>query len=49
MSQIRVVLGQHHFNVTGPNTQTFAVENYFFPKQFIVFNPTLHDIGKYTV
>ncbi|XP_037532005.1 hepatocyte growth factor activator [Nematolebias whitei] len=43
-SQIRVVLGQHHFNVTGPNTQTFAVENYIFPKQFIVFNPTLHDI-----
>nr|XP_015802394.2 hepatocyte growth factor activator [Nothobranchius furzeri] len=43
-SQIRVVLGQHHFNVTGSNTQTFAVDNYIFPKQFSVFNPTLHDI-----
>ncbi|XP_013874993.1 hepatocyte growth factor activator [Austrofundulus limnaeus] len=43
-SQIRVVLGQHHFNVTGPNTQTFAVENYIFPNQFSVFNPTSHDI-----
>lgn len=44
-SQLRVVLGQQRFNVTGPNTRTFGVENYFFPKQFSVFNPTLHDIG----
>lgn len=45
MSQLRVVLGQQRFNVSGPNTRTFGVEKYFFPKQFSVFNPTLHDIG----
>ncbi|XP_040038449.2 hepatocyte growth factor activator serine protease isoform X1 [Gasterosteus aculeatus] len=44
MSQLRVVLGQHSFNATGPNTRTFGVEKYIFPKQFSVFNPTLHDI-----
>ncbi|XP_074518278.1 hepatocyte growth factor activator serine protease isoform X2 [Halichoeres trimaculatus] len=44
MSQIRVVLGQHYFNATGLNTRTFGVEKYIFPKQFSVFNPTLHDI-----
>ncbi|KAM9335936.1 hepatocyte growth factor activator [Symphorus nematophorus] len=43
-SQLRVVLGQQRFNVTGPNTRTFGVEEYKFPKQFSVFNPTLHDI-----
>ncbi|XP_023286987.1 hepatocyte growth factor activator isoform X1 [Seriola lalandi dorsalis] len=43
-SQIRVVLGQQRFNVTDPNTRTFGVEKYIFPKQFSVFNPTLHDI-----
>uniref|UniRef100_A0A3B4BG85 trypsin n=1 Tax=Periophthalmus magnuspinnatus TaxID=409849 RepID=A0A3B4BG85_9GOBI len=43
-SQIRVVFGQHWFNVTGPNTKVFGVEKYIFPKQFSVFNPTLHDI-----
>uniref|UniRef100_UPI003AAE20C9 hepatocyte growth factor activator isoform X3 n=1 Tax=Centroberyx gerrardi TaxID=166262 RepID=UPI003AAE20C9 len=43
-SQIRVVFGQQNFNVTGPNTKTFGVEDYIFPKQFSVFNPTLHDI-----
>lgn len=43
-SQIRVVLGQHKFNTTAPNTRTFGVEDYIFPKQFSVFNPTLHDI-----
>ncbi|KAK7909850.1 hypothetical protein WMY93_014534 [Mugilogobius chulae] len=43
-SQIRVVFGQHRFNVTGPNTKVFGVEEYIFPKQFSVFNPTLHDI-----
>uniref|UniRef100_A0A8C6U3P5 trypsin n=1 Tax=Neogobius melanostomus TaxID=47308 RepID=A0A8C6U3P5_9GOBI len=43
-SQIRVVLGQHKFNVTGPNSKVFGVEKYIFPKQFSVFNPTLHDI-----
>ncbi|XP_034531996.1 hepatocyte growth factor activator isoform X2 [Notolabrus celidotus] len=44
MSQIRVVLGQHHFNATGLNTRTFGVERYIFPRKFSVFNPTLHDI-----
>ncbi|XP_047428178.1 hepatocyte growth factor activator isoform X2 [Mugil cephalus] len=43
-SQIRVVLGQQRFNVTGPETRTFGVQDYIFPKQFSVFNPTLHDI-----
>ncbi|GAA6216291.1 hepatocyte growth factor activator isoform X1 [Lates japonicus] len=43
-SQLRVVLGQQRFNVTDPNTRTFGVEEYIFPKQFSVFNPTLHDI-----
>uniref|UniRef100_A0A3Q3GLH9 trypsin n=1 Tax=Labrus bergylta TaxID=56723 RepID=A0A3Q3GLH9_9LABR len=43
-SQIRVVLGQQHFNGTGIYTRTFGVEDYIFPKQFSVFNPTLHDI-----
>ncbi|KAK5848388.1 hypothetical protein PBY51_006007 [Eleginops maclovinus] len=43
-SQLRVVLGQQRFNVTGPNTRTFGVQEYIFPKQFSVFNPTLHDI-----
>ncbi|KAM9425730.1 LOW QUALITY PROTEIN: hepatocyte growth factor activator [Pholidichthys leucotaenia] len=43
-SQIRVVLGQHHFNMTSPNTRTFGVEDFIFPKQFSVFIPTLHDI-----
>ncbi|CAJ1086238.1 hepatocyte growth factor activator isoform X2 [Xyrichtys novacula] len=43
-SQIRVVLGQQHFNATGFNTVTFGVEEYIFPKQFSVFNPTVHDI-----
>uniref|UniRef100_A0A3Q2ZUZ0 trypsin n=1 Tax=Kryptolebias marmoratus TaxID=37003 RepID=A0A3Q2ZUZ0_KRYMA len=44
-SQLRVVLGQHRFNVTGPNAQTFGVDKYIFPKHFSVFNPTLHDIA----
>ncbi|XP_058481235.1 hepatocyte growth factor activator isoform X3 [Solea solea] len=43
-SQLRVVLGQQRFNVTGLNTRTFEVEQYIFPKEFSVFNPTLHDI-----
>ncbi|XP_005464505.1 hepatocyte growth factor activator isoform X5 [Oreochromis niloticus] len=43
-SQIRVVLGQHRFNTTNPNTRTFGVEDYIFPRHFSVFNPTLHDI-----
>lgn len=45
LSQIRVVLGQQRFNVTDHNSRTFGVDKYVFPKQFSVFNPTLHDIG----
>lgn len=45
LSQIRVVLGQQRFNVTDHNSKTFGVAKYVFPKQFSVFNPTLHDIG----
>lgn len=45
-SQIRVVLGQHKFNVTGLTTKVFGVEDYVLPEQFTVFNPTQHDIGK---
>ncbi|XP_026209336.1 hepatocyte growth factor activator isoform X1 [Anabas testudineus] len=44
-SKLRVVLGQQNFNVTHPNTKTFGVAEYIFPKQFSVFNPTLHDIA----
>ncbi|XP_057711499.1 hepatocyte growth factor activator isoform X2 [Corythoichthys intestinalis] len=44
LSQLRVVLGQHRFNVSGPDTRTFGVDKYIFPKHFSVFNPTLHDI-----
>lgn len=43
-SQIRVVLGQHKFNVTGLTTKVFGVEDYVLPEQFTVFNPTQHDI-----
>ncbi|XP_029615818.1 hepatocyte growth factor activator [Salmo trutta] len=42
--KIRVVLGQHNFNVTTSDTKTFGVEKYIFPDRFSVFNPTLHDI-----
>ncbi|XP_010886156.1 hepatocyte growth factor activator [Esox lucius] len=44
VSKIRVILGQHEFNVTTPDTRTFGVEKYIFPKSFSVYNPTLHDI-----
>ncbi|XP_028330018.1 hepatocyte growth factor activator isoform X2 [Gouania willdenowi] len=43
-SQIRVVLGQHRFNVSDHNTRTFGVEDYFLYTKFSVFNPILHDI-----
>lgn len=49
VSKIRVILGQHKFNVTTPDTKTFGVEKYIFPERFSVFNPTLHDIGKYII
>ncbi|XP_056318454.1 hepatocyte growth factor activator [Danio aesculapii] len=43
-SQIRVVLGQHSFNDTGPNTRTFAVADYIFYPNYTQFEPTLNDI-----
>lgn len=46
LSQIRVVLGQQRYNVTDHNSKTFGVDKYILPKQFSVFNPTLHDIGE---
>ncbi|XP_028841055.1 hepatocyte growth factor activator isoform X2 [Denticeps clupeoides] len=44
LSTIKVVLGQHEFNHTGPNTWTFGVEKYIFPEQYNQFNPTVNDI-----
>ncbi|XP_036407537.1 hepatocyte growth factor activator [Megalops cyprinoides] len=44
VSSVRVVLGQHHFNDTGPNAKSYRIEKYIFPDQFSVYNPTLHDI-----
>ncbi|XP_077598262.1 hepatocyte growth factor activator serine protease isoform X2 [Stigmatopora nigra] len=41
---VRVVLGQHLFNVSGPESRSFAVDKYVLPKRFSVFNPTRHDI-----
>ncbi|XP_039607564.1 hepatocyte growth factor activator-like isoform X1 [Polypterus senegalus] len=43
-SSIRVVLGQHFFNDTGPNVQTFEVDKYIFPDKYSVFNDAEHDI-----
>ncbi|XP_067284966.1 hepatocyte growth factor activator [Pseudorasbora parva] len=43
-SQIRVVLGQHYFNDTGPNTRTFGVEHYISYPDYTLFQPTLNDI-----
>ncbi|XP_016112370.1 hepatocyte growth factor activator-like isoform X1 [Sinocyclocheilus grahami] len=44
-SQIRVVLGQHSFNDTGPNTRTFAVQDYILYPRYTQFEPTLNDIA----
>ncbi|XP_051757393.1 hepatocyte growth factor activator isoform X4 [Ctenopharyngodon idella] len=44
-SQIRVVLGQHGFNDTGPNTRTFDVEKYILYPLYTQFQPTLNDIA----
>ncbi|KAG9346956.1 hypothetical protein JZ751_005883, partial [Albula glossodonta] len=44
ISSVRVVLGQHQFNDTGPNARSFGIEKYVFPDQYSVYNPTLHDI-----
>ncbi|XP_018602208.1 hepatocyte growth factor activator isoform X1 [Scleropages formosus] len=44
VSQVRVVLGQHYFNDTGPNAKSHRIEKYIFPDRYSVFNPTVHDI-----
>ncbi|KAL6466613.1 hypothetical protein MHYP_G00244170 [Metynnis hypsauchen] len=43
-STVRVVLGQHFYNDTGPNTRTFGIENYVRYHNYVQFNPTVHDI-----
>ncbi|XP_026885627.2 hepatocyte growth factor activator [Electrophorus electricus] len=43
-SSVRVVLGQHFFNDTGPNTRTFGIEDYVFYPHYNQFSPTFHDI-----
>ncbi|XP_061440578.1 hepatocyte growth factor activator isoform X2 [Rhineura floridana] len=43
-STIRVVLGQHFFNVTTDVTQGFYVEKYFMFPDYTVYNPTENDI-----
>ncbi|KAJ8383161.1 hypothetical protein SKAU_G00039390 [Synaphobranchus kaupii] len=44
VSTVRVVLGAHFYNDTGPNAKSYGIEKYVFPDEFTVFNPTLHDI-----
>ncbi|XP_064201046.1 hepatocyte growth factor activator [Anguilla rostrata] len=44
VSSVRVVLGAHLYNDTGPNAKSYGIEKYVFPDHFSVFNPTLHDI-----
>ncbi|CAI5783566.1 hepatocyte growth factor activator [Podarcis lilfordi] len=43
-STIRIVLGQHFFNMTTAVTQEFDVEKYFMHPDFTVYNPTENDI-----
>lgn len=47
LSAVRVVLGQHVFNDSSSNTQTYGIEKYEFYHQYVQFNPTVHDIGKW--
>ncbi|XP_077445039.1 hepatocyte growth factor activator serine protease [Stigmatopora argus] len=42
--EIRVVLGQNLFNVSGTETRAFGVDKLVFHERFSVFNPTRHDI-----
>ncbi|XP_056614781.1 hepatocyte growth factor activator isoform X1 [Triplophysa dalaica] len=44
LSKIRVVLGQHSFNDTGPNTRRFGVEKYILHPRYTQYQPTLNDI-----
>lgn len=43
---MRVVLGQHFYNVTTDVTQTFEIEKYIFYDKYSVFKPKEHDIGE---
>lgn len=43
-SSVRVVLGQHFYNVTTDVTQTFEIERYIFYDKYSIFNPKEHDI-----
>ncbi|XP_072262610.1 hepatocyte growth factor activator [Pyxicephalus adspersus] len=41
---VRVVLGQHFYNVTTDVTQTFEIDRYIFYDKYSVFKPNEHDI-----
>lgn len=43
-SSVRVVLGQHFYNVTTDVTQTFEIDRYIFYDKYSVFKPKEHDI-----
>uniref|UniRef100_K7G8Y2 HGF activator n=1 Tax=Pelodiscus sinensis TaxID=13735 RepID=K7G8Y2_PELSI len=43
-SSIRIVLGQHLFNITTDVTQTFEIEKYILYPEYSVFDPTEYDI-----
>ncbi|KAI5087956.1 hepatocyte growth factor activator-like [Silurus meridionalis] len=45
LSTVRVVLGQHIFNNSSANTQTYGIEKYVFHDQYNQFSPTVHDIA----
>ncbi|KAK3523466.1 hypothetical protein QTP86_033597, partial [Hemibagrus guttatus] len=45
LSTVRVVLGQHTFNDSSSNTQTYGIEKYVFYDQYNQFSPTVHDIA----
>ncbi|KAF4071452.1 hypothetical protein AMELA_G00273420 [Ameiurus melas] len=45
LSAVRVVLGQHVFNDSSSNTQTYGIEKYMFYHQYVQFSPTVHDIA----
>ncbi|KAM4807628.1 hepatocyte growth factor activator [Rhinophrynus dorsalis] len=44
-SSIRVVLGQHFYNRTTADTQTFEIERYIFYDKYSIFKRTEHDIA----
>ncbi|XP_066517132.1 hepatocyte growth factor activator isoform X2 [Hoplias malabaricus] len=42
---VRVVLGQHYYNKTSPDTQTFGIVKYVLYHNYVLYNPTVHDIA----